>query len=96
MKAHKVDANQSAIVKALRQIPGVHVTVLSNVGAGVPDLLVAYQGILYLMEIKDPKKPSPLTPDQLAYHAKILNVGKVTVHIVKTLVEALNILDINT
>ena len=50
-RACKVDANHAAIVKALRQI-GAEVTDLSGNGNGVPDLLVAFRGMFFLLEIK--------------------------------------------
>jgi len=72
-KHGSVDANQGAIVKVLREIPGVTVALLSQVGAGVPDLLVGYRGRNYLWEIKDPNKPPSkrrLTIAQERFHAE--------------------------
>lgn len=60
-RARRVDANQSAIVAALRQC-GASVEVLSDVGRGVPDLLVAYHQRCLLMEVKQPGED--LTDDQ--------------------------------
>ena len=59
-RARKVDANQPAIVRTLRQIPGVTVMILSDAGDGRPDLLVRSRAKrIYLVEIKDgAKKPS--------------------------------------
>lgn len=45
------DANQPAIVRALRQC-GCLVQSLHTVGRGVPDLLICYRGILALVEVK--------------------------------------------
>lgn len=70
MRAAKVDANQAEIVHALRCI-GCSVQVLSTVGKGVPDLLVGFNGMNVLMEIKDGKKPPSdrkLTADQIVWH----------------------------
>jgi len=53
--AAKVDANQHAIVQALRKA-GASVTILSAVGHGCPDLLVGYRHQNYLFEVK------PATP----------------------------------
>jgi Holliday junction resolvase len=54
----RVDANQPEIVKALRDI-GCSVAIISNVGGGVPDLLVGRNGCNILLEIKDgTRKPS--------------------------------------
>jgi hypothetical protein len=73
-RAAKVDANQGAIVKALRDA-GCWVLDLSGVGNGCPDLLVhgpVSPWSLHLLEIKDGAKvPSArkLTPDQIRFHA---------------------------
>jgi Holliday junction resolvase len=48
-QARKRDANEAAIVKALRQI-GAEVFPLS--GRGIPDVLVRYRGSVYAFEIK--------------------------------------------
>jgi hypothetical protein len=68
----KVDENQPLIVDCLRRC-GCLVLVLSQLGHGVPDLLVGTpRGLLILIEIKDGKKsPSArkLTPDQALWHA---------------------------
>jgi hypothetical protein len=67
----KVDANQKAIVAALRQI-GCAVISLAPMGRGCPDLLVARHNCgNILLEVKDGKKPPSrrqLTPDELAFH----------------------------
>lgn len=42
---------------------------LSEVGAGVPDLLVGYRGVNYLFEVKRPDKPIKYTPDQVRFNA---------------------------
>lgn len=70
-KFGRVDANQKEIVSALRKL-GCSVTSLANVGAGVPDLLVGYKGVNYLLEVKNGKKPPSerrLTSDQQTFHA---------------------------
>ena len=87
--ARKVDTNQAAIVAALRQV-GAEVQPLHTLGGGVPDLLVAFRGANYLLEVKDgDKSPSKqaLTPDEAAWHARWLRKGQVA--IVKTIDEAL-------
>jgi hypothetical protein len=71
MRAAKIDANQPAIVAALRKA-GATVQSLASVGNGVPDLLVGMAGKTMLMEVKDGAKPPSarrLTPDQLEWHA---------------------------
>jgi hypothetical protein len=54
-RAAKIDANQPAIVKALRNIPGV------TVQTGMDDLLVGYKGFTYWYELKEPEKVSKKT-----------------------------------
>jgi hypothetical protein len=63
--ANRIDANQNAIVDALRQC-GATVRIISQ-GGGIPDLLVGYNGYTILMEVKDGAKvPSArkLTEDE--------------------------------
>ena len=56
----KVDANQKAIVKALEEIPGVTV-----VPIGKPlDLLIGFQGITHIVEIKNPDGKDQVNDDQ--------------------------------
>ena len=69
-RAAKIDANQEAVVIALRSA-GAQVQSLAAVGKGVPDLLCKYQGSLYLIEVKDGRKPPSqrkLTDDQVKWH----------------------------
>ena len=47
-RAAKVDKSQGPIVQALRQIPGVSVTV------GMDDIIVGHKGRTYWYEIKSP------------------------------------------
>lgn len=56
-RAARIDDNQKQIVGELRQLPGCTVTSTAGVGNGFPDIVVGYQGINYLFEIKDPAKP---------------------------------------
>lgn len=68
--AAKVDANQSQIVTALRQM-GARVQVLSHVGKGFPDLLILYRSKLALIELKNGDMPASrrkLTPDEARWH----------------------------
>jgi hypothetical protein len=70
-RAAKIDANQPDIVKALRSL-GAFVQPLHTVGAGCPDLLVAFRGQTILVEVKDgslPPSARRLTPDQQVWHA---------------------------
>ncbi len=51
------DGNHSPIVKAL-EAAGVKVRDLSEAGGGTSDLLTLFRGVLRLVEIKNPAKPS--------------------------------------
>lgn len=62
----RVDINQREIVAALRRA-GASVQVLSQVGQGVPDLLVSRAGTNYLLEVKAGPRDA-LTPDEAAWH----------------------------
>ena len=69
-RAARVDANQAAIVAALRQV-GCYVQDLSGVGRGCPDLLVGYRGVWHVIEVKDGRKPPSareLTAAEFAWH----------------------------
>lgn len=86
-RAAASDGNQSAIVKALRAV-GASVAPCHTVGQGFPDLVVAYRGETFLLEVKDPAQPKhrhELTPAQVTFHEKWR--GKIT--IVFTIAEAL-------
>ena len=69
-RAARTDANQSAIVDALRVV-GCTVQPLHAVGQGVPDLLVGFRGQNLLIEVKDGNKPPSRrrkTEDQMIWH----------------------------
>ena len=69
-RAAKVDANQAAIVAALRAI-GATVQPLHMVGAGCPDLLVGWRGRNWLIEVKDCNASNTdpkLRPSQVEWH----------------------------
>jgi hypothetical protein len=53
----RLDANQPAIVGALRRLPGVTVYSTAGLGNGFPDIAVGYKGTTTLWELKDPAKP---------------------------------------
>lgn len=91
-KAAKVDRNQSEVVAALRKV-GASVQSLATIGKGCPDLLVGFQGTLYLMEVKDGENvPSKqlLTDDQKKWHE---NWTGSPVHVVRSIDGALKILN---
>ena len=69
-RAAKIDANQSAIVGALKAC-GAQVLSLAAIGKGVPDLLILHRGRFQLMEVKDgslPPSARRLTPAQEEFH----------------------------
>jgi hypothetical protein len=75
-RAAKVDKNQQEIVAAFRKL-GATVQDLSAVGKGVPDLLIGWRGVNYLVEVKrKPErgkvKPSEckLTEAQVVWHGQ--------------------------
>lgn len=66
MRAKRVDDNQKQIVKQLRQM-GISVRHLHMIGQGMPDLVLGFRGVNYLIELKDGKKISSkkkLTDDE--------------------------------
>ena len=87
-RAARVDANQAAIVKALRKA-GVSVLDLSMLGDGCPDLLCATTQRQELIEVKRPKSPGrpqgTLTDDQIAF----MQDWPRPVYVVMTIEEAL-------
>ena len=84
-RACKIDINQPEIVEDLREA-GASVQILSQIGKGCPDILVGYNEVNYLMEIKYLK--GTLTDDQRVFHSQWN--GKV--HIVRTSQEAIRII----
>jgi Holliday junction resolvase len=70
MRYAKVDANHCQVVSALRAA-GASVQSLAAVGKGVPDLLVSFNGVNLLMEVKNgnkSKSAQKLTEDQIKWH----------------------------
>lgn len=69
-RAAKIDANQPDIVQALKQ-QGCSVAITSSAHDGFPDLVVGYNGITVLVEVKDgslPPSKRRLTPKQVEFH----------------------------
>lgn len=90
-RAAKTDANQTEIVKALRQA-GAVVQSLAAVGCGCPDLLVGFRGKNWLLEIKDGNKPpsaQALTPHQVEWH-RVWQGHVVVVNSVESAIAAIN------
>lgn len=65
VKAHRVDANQPAIVRELEQL-GVSVQLTSQVGTDFPDLVWGFRHVTGLMEIKTAK--GKLSDGQVEFH----------------------------
>jgi Holliday junction resolvase len=88
-RAGRTDANQTAVVAALREI-GCSVAITSGAGNGLPDLIVGVHGVNLLIEIKDSEKvPSAkkLTPAEQYF---VDNWKGHPVRIVETPEEAVN------
>lgn len=64
--AYRTDANQAAIVDALRKI-GASVAITASLGDGFPDLVVGYRGVNTLAEVKASPR-STLTPDERTFY----------------------------
>ncbi len=67
MRAKNVDANQPAIVAALRAA-GATVQHLHEVGEGCPDLLIGFHGRNYLVEVKNAEAGGSLNAEQVKWH----------------------------
>ena len=87
MRFGKVDANHGEIVQALRSV-GVSVQSLANIGHGCPDIVAAKGSMTWMIEIKGAK--GKLTPDQI----KFIGAGAGTVHIVRTVDDALQLVGV--
>jgi len=90
MRYGRIDDNHTAIVTALRKMPGCSVQSLADCAGGVPDLLVGYGKNNYLLEIKDGTKPPSkrkLTPAQVDWHSRWAG----EVHIVTCYEDALEV-----
>ena len=90
-RAAKIDANQTEIVKALRQV-GASVQSLASTGKGCPDLLIGFRGVNWLLEIKDGQKVKSarkLTPDQIEWHES----WRGRVYIVESVDQAISLLN---
>lgn len=86
----RVDANQAAVVEALRKI-GVVVTPIHQLGKGVADLLCSYRQVWVVLEVKDGDKPpsaQELTSDEKRWIAE----QRAPVFIVTSPMEAVGLL----
>lgn len=92
--ARNVDANQVAVVDALRRV-GALVQHLHTVGGGCPDLLVGYRGKLFLLEVKDGRKPPSareLNDAEISWHRRWAGYP---VHTVTSPLEALKAIGVS-
>lgn len=87
--AAKRDRVERTLLSQLRSIPGLSITQLS--GAGVPDLLVGYQGHTLLVEVKS-RKSARFTADQLAFQEAWTGTPVVRAECVEDVLLALDIL----
>jgi hypothetical protein len=61
------DDNHNDIVRTIKQIPGLDVIDLRDIGIkGVPDILIGYRGKNYLVEIKT--NTGRMSPEQAEHH----------------------------
>jgi hypothetical protein len=78
-RAPRLDANHGEITDVLRGA-GASVWSTAGVGHGFPDLVVGWQGVNLLVEVKDGRKPPSarrLTADEEQFHRRWL--GQVAV-----------------
>ena len=80
-KRARIDGNHVEIVAALRQV-GAFVQSIATIGNGCPDLLVAYHGRVFLVEVK--AAVGKLTADEAAWVGECERIGGVPVHIVRS------------
>jgi len=83
----RVDANQPAIVAELRQM-GYRVAVISDLGRGLPDIIVGGHGLVFLCEVKNPEEKWSLTPSEREFH----ELWSGMVHIVETTEDILDLI----
>ena len=67
MRAARIDNNQNQIVSMLRDYPHITVSITSACGNGFPDIVVGYEGLSFLFEIKDTGKRRKLTDAEILF-----------------------------
>jgi len=88
-KTHRVDSNQAAIVRALRQA-GASVCNLAAVGSGCPDLLVGWCGNNFVLEVKNLEgRGMRFTPAERAF----MDTWRGRVLVITDVPQALELLD---
>ncbi len=85
-KRARIDGNHVEIVAALRQC-GAFVQSIATIGNGCPDLLVAYHGRVFLVEVK--AAVGKLTADEAAWIGECERIGGVSVYLVRSAEDAL-------
>jgi Holliday junction resolvase len=85
-KHGKLDSNHRDIVAALRQA-GAFVQSIADIGNGCPDLIVAYHGRVFLIEVKT--GAGKLTADEAAWVGECERIGGVSVYLVRSAEDAL-------
>lgn len=85
-KRARIDGNHVEIVAALRQV-GAFVQSIATIGNGCPDLLVAYHGRVFLVEVK--AAGGKLTADEAAWIGECERIGGVSVYLVRSAEDAL-------
>jgi len=81
------DHNQKDIIAALKQI-GATVADLSGAGGGCPDLLIGYQGLSLLLEVKNTEGRNRVDPKQVKFHAEWRGGP---IHVVRSPQEAIDV-----
>jgi hypothetical protein len=84
----KLDENHRAIVATL-QYNGALVGDLSNAGGGIPDLVVGFRGVLFLVEVKTPK--GALSPKQKEFFAQWSEYPTL---VIRTVDEAMDVMEV--
>jgi hypothetical protein len=83
----RVDSNHAELVAAFRRLSYFVDPALAELGRGRPDVLIAQQGVVTLVEIKDGakrKSARALTADEGQYHDALRAVG-VKVEVVESI-----------
>ena len=90
--AAKTDRGQQEIVQTLRDLGCYVEPKLSRLGSGIPDLIVMRHGSIFLVELKDGKKPpskQKLTPEEQVWHTEAKAIGGVDVLIWRSVEDGL-------
>ena len=94
MRHGRVDQNQNEIIKTFRDL-GCSVAITSDLGHGIPDLVVALglgAGQMFFVEVKDGKKflsQRKLTLDERIFH----DAWKGPIYIIETVDQAIDLVN---